>query len=89
MEAFDQRSLAFHRHTKKQILVNRHLENPKAEGLAVIKELKKDTDDILIWSGKMYDASKNSYFDVRLAFKGCDKLLVSNKGANILSLIRN
>ncbi len=68
--------------TTKTVLVKSHLDNPKANGLTVIKNLKPN------WSGEMYNASTDSYVAVKLAFNGCKQLIVTNDSENILTLNR-
>jgi hypothetical protein len=68
--------------TTKTINVKSHLDNPKANGLTVIKNLKPN------WSGQMYNASTDGYVPVKLAFNSCEQLRVTNNGVNILTLNR-
>ncbi|NQZ83240.1 MAG: hypothetical protein HRT52_19725 [Colwellia sp.] len=66
----------------KTVNVKSHLDNPQANGLTVIKNLKPK------WSGEMYNASTGGYVSVRLAFNGCEQLNVTDNGVNILTLNR-
>jgi len=66
----------------KTVNVKSHLDNPKANGLTVIKNLKPK------WSGEMYNGSTGGYVSVKLAFNGCEQLKVTDNGVNILTLNR-
>jgi hypothetical protein len=68
--------------TTKTVNVKSHLDNPKANGLTVIKNLKPN------WSGQMYNASTGGYVPVRLTFNSCEQLKVTDNGVNILTLNR-
>lgn len=68
--------------TTKTVKVKSHLDNPEANGLTVIKNLKPG------WSGQMYNASTGGYVLVQLDFNSCEQLNVTNKGVNILTLNR-
>jgi hypothetical protein len=68
--------------TTKTVNVKSHLDNPKANGLTVIKNLKPN------WSGQMYNASTGGFVPVQLAFNSCEQLKVTDNGVNILTLNR-
>ncbi len=66
----------------KTVTIKSHLDNPKANGLSVIKNLTAKR------TGLMYDASTDSYVPVKLAFNGCKQLEVTNNNVIILTLNR-
>ena len=68
--------------TTKTVSVKSHLDNPKANGLTVIKNLKPK------WSGEMFNGSTGGYVVVKLTFNGCGQLKVTDNGINILTLNR-
>jgi len=68
--------------TTKTVNVKSHLDNPKANGLTVIKNLKPN------WTGQMYNASTGGYVPVLLSFNSCEQLWVTDNGVNILTLNR-
>jgi hypothetical protein len=68
--------------TTKTVNVKSHLDNPKANGLTVIKNLKPN------WSGQMYNASTGGFVPVQLVFNSCEQLKVTDNGVNILTLNR-
>ncbi|MCC2616866.1 hypothetical protein LJ739_11490 [Aestuariibacter halophilus] len=66
----------------KTVFVKSHLDNPDAEGLTVIQNLKP------AWSGDMYNASTGDFVPVQLTFHGCDQLSVTDNGVAIVTLLR-
>ena len=70
------------------VKVMSHLDNPKANGLIVIKSLTQASGEKSKWLGQMYDASIDGFVPVKLAFNGCREVNVSNNGTNILTLTR-
>lgn len=70
------------------VKVTSHLDNPKANGLIVIKSLTQASGGKSKWLGKMYDASIDGFVPVKLALNGCSEVNISNNGTNILTLIK-
>lgn len=69
--------------TAKKVVVKSHMDNPKANGLTVIKNLKPK------WTGEMYNASTGGYVSVKLTFNRCKQLKVTANNENILTLNRD
>ncbi|MGQ8366192.1 hypothetical protein [Glaciecola sp. 1036] len=72
---------------KSEVTVYSHDNNSNAIGLVVLKALKP-TSNSSLWEAKMYSAEEDSFVNVQISSKGCNKLIVIFDGEEVLELIR-
>jgi hypothetical protein len=73
--------------TKDEISVHSHDNNSKAIGLVVLKSLERAKASSS-WTAKMYSAAEDSFVAVQMKAKGCNQLMVTFKGEEVLRLLR-
>ncbi|GAA0363083.1 hypothetical protein GCM10009092_29330 [Bowmanella denitrificans] len=72
---------------KAEATVYSHDNNKKAIGLVVLKGVMP-TSNSSLWDAQMYSAADDSFVDVQITSKGCNQLIVSFDGAEVLGLVR-
>ena len=73
--------------SKAEILVHSHENNPESTGLVVLKNITQGSTENY-WNAKMYSAAEDSFVNVKITSKSCNKLSVSFNDEEILGLLR-
>lgn len=74
--------------TKSEVSVHQHDENPKANGLVVIKEVT-EIKPSLKWHAQMYNAAENNFVKVDIYQENCQVLRIYDNDKEILRMLRN
>ncbi|MBA6390954.1 hypothetical protein H4J38_09230 [Colwellia sp. BRX10-3] len=72
---------------KAEISVHSHENNSESIGLVALKSVTQGSTENT-WNAKMYSAAEDSFVNVKIASKSCNKLSVSFNGEEVLGLFR-
>ena len=73
--------------SKGEISVHSHENNPESIGLVALKSVTQGSTENT-WNAKMYSAVEDSFVNVKIASKSCNKLSVRFNGEEVLGLFR-